>query len=283
MDDKTVSSRSEMNFRLLIYSFVLATALTSCKTEYERVRTSNDPNLILEKANAYYDQKDYYKAQNLYDIVIPFYRGKKEAEVLFYKYAYCNYHQDQFLLSQHYFENYANTFFTSPYKEEAQYMAAYSQYQLSPNHRLDQTYTETAITAFQKFINLYPDSERSSVATTLIDEMRAKLEKKAFEQGRLYYDIKNYKAAINSLETMIKDFPETKRGEEIKWIILDSSHVLADNSVFIKKEARFNETLSKASKFIEKYPSSKYLSEVEKIKSNCISSLKEIQNVGLEN
>lgn len=257
--------------------------MISCKTEYEKIRTSNDPITILDKANAYYDEGDYYKAQALYDIVIPFYRGKKEAETLFFKYAYCNYNQEQYILAQHYFENYANTFFNSAMKEEAEYMAAYSQYKLSPSYRLDQTYTKSAIDAFQKFINTNQDSERVVEATGLIDEMRAKLETKSFEQGKLYYEIKNYKAAINSLEGMMKDYPETQRGEQIKWLILDSNYILAENSVFAKKEDRFNETLKKAKKFIHKYPDSKYVAQAKKIESNCLSSIKEIKNVGFEN
>ncbi len=272
-----------MNRITILLCIALGITMMSCKTEYEKIRTSNDPIAILDKANAYYDAADYYKAQSLYDIVIPFYRGKKEAETLFFKYAYCNYNQEQYILAQHYFENYANTFFNSAMKEESEYMAAYSQYRLSPSYRLDQTYTEAAIQAFQKFINTNPDSERVAEATMLIDEMRAKMEKKSFEQGKLYYDIKNYKAAINSLESMIKDYPETKRGEEIKWLILDSNHILAENSVFAKKEGRFEETLKKAKKFIAKYPASQYIEQAKKIESNCLSSIKEIKNVGFEN
>ncbi len=255
---------------------------TSCKTEFEKIRTSNDPELIYTKANNFYAEGDYYKAQTLYDLVIPFYRGKKEAETVFFKYAYCHYNQSQFMLSNHYFENYAQTFTSSPNQEEAQYMANYSLYKLSPNYKLDQTFTERAITGMQKFINTYPNSERTAVATTLIDEMRAKQEIKAFEQGRLYYEIKNYKAAINSLQSMIKDYPETQRSEEIRWLILDSNFILAQNSVFLKKEARFNETLKLANRFIKKYPESVHIPDANRITQNCITSLKEIENVGLK-
>ena len=57
-------------------------------------------------------------------------------------------------------------------KEEAEYMAAYSNFRLSPNYKLDQTYTEKAIEGFEQFINLYPTTERAVNANKLIDEMR---------------------------------------------------------------------------------------------------------------
>lgn len=265
-----------------LYILLFAVLLTSCKTEFEKVRTSNDPAMIYEKADNYYNEGDYYKAQTLYDLIVPFYRGKKEAESLFFKYAYCNYHQTQFLLANHYFDSYSTTFTTSAKQEEAQYMSAFSLYRLSPNYKLDQTYTEQAIREFQKFINAYPTSERVAEANNLIDEMRAKQERKAFEQGKLYYEIKNHKAAINALSLMVKDYPETKRITEIRWLILDASYTLAENSIFSKKEERFSETLKLAERFIKKYPESDYLDQANRIKENSIKSLKEVQNVGLE-
>ena len=270
----------KINISIFILSVIILS--TSCKTEFEKVRTSNDPELIYKQANDYYSEGDFYKAQTLYDLVIPFYRGKKEAESVFFKYAYCHFNQEQFLLANHYFTNYAETFVTSANNEEAQYMGAYSLYKMSPNYKLDQTYTEQAISGLQKFINTNPNSERTTVATTLIDEMRAKQEVKAFEQGKLYYEIKNYKAAINSLTSMIKDYPESKRSEEIRWLILDSNYTLALNSVFLKKEQRFSETLKLANRFIKKYPESIHIPDAKRISENCITSLNEIENVGLK-
>jgi outer membrane protein assembly factor BamD len=265
-----------------LYILLLGMLFTACKTEFERTRTSNDPTLILSKADGYYAEGDFYRAQTLYDIIIPFYRGKSEAESLFLKYAYCNYNQAQYLLANHYFENYASTFTSSANREEATFMTAYSLYELSPNYKLDQTYTEQSIKSFQKFINTYPNSERVGESNNLIDEMRAKLEVKAFEQGVLYYNIKDYKAAISSLNLMVKDYPETKRITEIRWLVLDSSRHLAENSVFSKKDERYNETLKLAERFIRKYPDSEYIAEANRIKEICLKSLKEIQNVRLE-
>jgi outer membrane protein assembly factor BamD len=66
---------------------------------------------------------------------------------------------------------------------------------------LDQENTLKAIESLQLFINLYPKSERVAEASKLIQNLRDKLEKKAFENAKLYfvtgaYDPSNYKSAI---------------------------------------------------------------------------------------
>jgi len=64
---------------ILIMAIVL---LSSCRSEYERIRSSGSPEAIYKKALEYYDNKDYVKAQGLFELVLPNYRGKAEAEEL---------------------------------------------------------------------------------------------------------------------------------------------------------------------------------------------------------
>lgn len=248
-----------ISIKFLVIFACLGVLLTSCKTEYEKVRTSNDPALVLEKADEYYKEKDYLKAQSLYDIVIPFYRGKKEADDIFYNYAYTHYEMNDFILASHYFDNYAKTFGNSPRREEASFMAAYSNYLLSPSYRLDQTYTQKAIAHMQLFTNNFPTSDKVKQANDIIDELRAKLEKKSFEQGKLYFKIKQYQAAITSFKNTMLEYPDTKNIEEIYYYTIRSAYLLAENSIYGKKKERYEETLKFYNQFKKRYPKSKYL------------------------
>ncbi len=257
--------------------------LGACKTDYEKVRTSNDPKLIYEAANQYYKNGNYLNAQTLYELCIPYYRGKEEAEDLYYKFADTHFQQGEYLLSSHYFKNFASSFYASPKKDEAEFLAAYSKYKLSPNHKLDQSYSGEAIDALQEYINLHPESDKIDECARLIDEIRAKLELKAFEEGKLYYDIKNYNSSIKSFENMLKDFPDTKRAEEIRFLILQSSINWATNSIFEKKEERLEDTLKKYELFARKYPKSEYMDQVDKIYNTYQEEIKIIENVRLKN
>ncbi len=259
---------------LIVFSVLFVAA---CKSEFEALRTSNQPEKVYKAANKYYDNKEYDRAIALYDIVIQYYRGRQEAENLFYRYAYAHYYQGDFILASTYFKNYSGTFSNSVNKEEAEYMAAYSNYRLSPNYKLDQSYTEKAIEGFEQFINIYPNTERAVSANKLIDEMRKKLEQKSFEQGNLYYKIGQYQAAVTSFQNTLKDFPESKKTEEIRFLIIKSSFVLASNSIFEKKAERFNQTIDHINTFIKKHPKSKWIKEVKNIEKESLSELKKLK------
>lgn len=264
-----------MKFKQTTILFLsLVFIFASCKSTYEQVRTSNDPVKIMETANELYEAEDYYKAQSLYELVIPFYRGKKEAQDLFYNYAYTYYNTEQYILAAHYFNNFTKTFYNSPKKEEMAFMSAYSNYKMSPSYKLDQTPTTTAIDELQTFINTYPNSPRVDECNTLIDEMRSKLETKSYETGKLYYKIGNYQSAMVSFENVIKDFPESSKKEEVRYLIVKSGHFLAKNSVYEKQQERLEDTVKHAEKFITKYPKSKNKKEVNSIIKYCKNELK---------
>ena len=260
----------------LYFTTIIILFLTSCKSEFEALRTSNQPEKVYKAANDYYAAKDYDRAIALYDIVIQYYRGKQEAEDLFFKYAYAHYYQADYILASTYFKNYSGTFSNSVNKEEAEYMAAYANFKLSPNYKLDQTYTQKAIEGFEQFINLYPNTERAEAANKLIDEMRRKLEQKSFEQGNLYYKIGQYQAAMTSFQNTLKDFPESKRIEEVRFLIVKSSFIQASNSIYEKKKERFNETLEHYAQFIKKHPKSKWLKEAKSIEKETLAELKKL-------
>jgi outer membrane protein assembly factor BamD len=251
----------------------------SCKTEFETVRTSGDPEVIYKKALEYYEQEEYYKAQDLFEIAIPYYRGKELAEDLYYKYSYTFYYNGEYILASHYFNNFARTFYNSPKKEETEYMSAYAHYQMSPNYKLDQTYTEKAIEEFQRFANIHPNSERIPEINKLIDEMRAKLERKAFESAKLYYDIGQFQAAVQTFDNVLKDYPGSPKSEEARFLKLKAALTLAENSVYEKQEERFMETLNHYNEFIKKHPRSRKAKEADQILENSKKELKKFGRV----
>lgn len=247
---------------ITLLSLVFVVLNTSCKSEFEKIRSSGDVDLLYKKAYEYYEAEEYQKAQSLFELIIGSYRGKKELEDIYFKYAYTYYNLNRFILASYYFKNFANTFPNSSMREDADFMSAYSNYQLSPSFRLDQSYSLKAIDEFQLFANTYPESERVEEANRLIDGMRKKLEEKAFDEGRLYYDLRQYQASMHSFETTLKDFPETDRAEEIRYMIIKAGFYLAENSIVTKKEERYKEVTKKAEIFQRLYPTSEYYNEV---------------------
>lgn len=239
--------------------------LSSCKSEFERVRISGDSELILRKAFEFYDKEEYQRAQTLFDLVLNTIRGGKDAEKAYFEYAYTYYFLKQYTLAAYYFKNFSNTYTNSASREEATYMSAYSNYLLSPSFRLDQANTRTAIDEFQLFVNLFPKSERVPECNKLIDELRRKLEEKAFSEGELYYNLRQYQSSVISFDNLLRDYPESPDAERVRYLIAKSAYLLSENSVVDKKFDRYSETVTRCNDFLEKYPNGKYSKEIKEI------------------
>jgi outer membrane protein assembly factor BamD len=262
--------------RFFFYILLITSSLYACKSEFEQVRISNDPERILAESIKYYDKGDYLRAQTLMELVLNQYRGTKEGEELFFKYAYTHYHLGNYQLAATYFTNFANTFVYSAYTEEADFMTAYSYYKQSPSFRLDQDPSVKAIEAFQDFANKYPESDRVAECNKLIDELRAKLEEKAFAQGQLYYDLGQYQAAITSFENMLINYPESKRTEEVRFLVLKASYEYAANSIYDKRAERYEEARKRYKDYISRFPKGKNINEAKEINKQIESNSKNL-------
>ena len=264
--------------RWSLYSIVIVVFFCSCKSQFEKVRTSNDAALMYATADSLVIDQEYSKAIVLYEMIIPAYRGKSEAEELNHKFAMSHFRNGNYILSSHYFKTFADTYTTSPLREEALFLSALSEYYQSPKSKLDQTNSMAAMDAFQLFANTFPDSDRIPEANNYVDELRKKLEKKAFESGKLYYHLRNYNSAIQTLNNMLKDYPGSELSEEALFLVVRSSYEWADRSIYARQTERFNKTIERCNLFLKKYPSSQYTDEANNYINKCLDALKRFEN-----
>ena len=252
---------------------LLLLVVTSACSEYEKLLKSDDFQKKYDVAMDYFEKGDYIRSSTLIEQILPVYRGTQRAAELSFTLAYCYYHRGDYILAAHHFDTFIRDYPTSEHREEASFMRAYSNYLLSPRPSLDQATTYRSIDQFRLFMTRYPDSDKVEEARTLIDEMRAKLLEKSFQSARLYYDMGDYKAAIIALKNSLVDFPETRHREEIMFLILKSSFLLADNSVAERQLERFQSTLDEYYAFIEEYPESRYMNEARNFYNNSVRVL----------
>lgn len=224
-----------------------------------------------QEAVKFYEKGKYSKALILFDDLANKYRGRAEAEDLYYFLAYTNYRLRDYTSARFHFKRFAETYPASPRAEECRFMSAYCYYVESPRSSLDQDNTRKAIDELQLFVNIYPDSERAAEASGLIQNLRDKLEKKAFDNAKLYYNMgsaDDYRAAVIALENVLKTYPDTKYAEEIEFLITKSQYLYADNSYPNRQEQRFNQAIDYYHHFIEQYPESKFRSEANSLKES---------------
>ncbi len=250
----------------ILYGFAaifLGSLAVSCANSFDRIRESGDTELMLSSADKYYEEGKWMNAQILYESIISSFRGKEKAEEIYFKYSKTYYELKQYLLSAYYFRRFVNTYPNSSMREEAEYMIAYSEYKRSPKYRLDQTSTDVAMESFQSFINSYPHSPRVEECNRLMDDLRSKKEKKAFEASRLYYDMRNYQSAAHSFKNFVRDYPSSSKLEEARYYIVKSDYLLAYNSIPSKQYERYEQTVEDYEEFKQKHNQSENLSELE--------------------
>jgi outer membrane protein assembly factor BamD len=228
-----------------------------------KVLKNKDPEYKLRMAEQYFVKKKYTYAQQLYEDVMPFFKGKPEFEDIYYKYAYSVYNQKDYLNAENLFKTYLEVFPNSPRSEEIDYMRAYTFYKQSPKAELDQTNTIKAMGMMQTFINTHPGSSRIKEANDIIDLSRKKLEIKDYKAAQLYYDIGQYRAAAVSFNTVLNTYPDSQKSDEYKLMSIKAYFKFAEMSIEEKKAERFEEVIEECNDFTDRFPGSPLSKEVE--------------------
>jgi outer membrane protein assembly factor BamD len=257
---------------------LIVVSIVSCQGGYNRVLKSTDPNMKYDKAMEYYQSKRYKMAAPLFEELISLYRGTTKSEKIYFYYAYCNYYMENYILSGYYFDNFVKTYPNSEFTEEAMFMSGYSDYKSSPVYSLDQEDTDRALVNLNKFLAVYPLSPLKDSCNVLIKGLRAKLEKKAFENAFLYFQIMDYQAALIAFKGVLQDFPESQYKEDVLYWMIVTNYEVAVKSVKNKKQERFETTINSYYKFVDTFPESRKIPQAEKYYKNCVKHLETINS-----
>lgn len=220
-----------------LYIFALIVMLSSC-SQYQKAVNSEDVAFKYEQATKKYDEKKYMKAIRLFEQIATAYKGKPQAEKLYYMFAQSYYNTKQYYLAAYQFESFASSYPRSEKREEAAFLAAKCFSKLSPVYSLDQVDTNKALDKLQEFIDTYPNSQYMTEANSAVFELKNKLETKSYEIAKQYNSIADYKSAIAAFENFLSDFPGTPLKEDALYYKFESSYNLAINSITSKMQER---------------------------------------------
>lgn len=260
-----------------ISAFILFIFLSSCGG-INKILKNKDPHYKLRMAEQYYAKKKYNYAQQLYEDIMPFFKAEKEFEDIYFKYAYSAYYQKDYSNAENLFKTYLEIFPNSARAEEVDFMRAYTFYKQSPKPELDQTNTIKAMGMMQIFINTHPGSTRIAEANAIIDEFRKKLEIKDFKSAQLYYDLGQFRASAVSFASLLNSYPDSDKAEEYKYMVIKSYYRFAELSVEEKKTERFAQVITEANDFIDRFPESKLIKDVEGFITLSQTNIKNLSN-----
>lgn len=259
--------RNRRFFALVVGLLVLG--LSSC-SDFAKLQKSGTDDQKYKAALKYFEKKDWYRAGLLFEEIIPKLKGSSEQEISQFNYAYTQYNQGLYEPAAQLFKRFYETFARSESAPEAMYLYALSLYKATPGFNLDQSNTITAMSALQDFVNTNPDSEHVKDCTDLILNLRKKLERKAYERAKQYYkvsgfSIANYRSSVVAINNFQREFPDSEFNEELAYLKVDAEYNLAMNSIAEKQKERFQDAVAFYKAFQEKFPTSKYVKQAEKM------------------
>ena len=250
-----------------LVAIVLVFVVFSACSEYQRVLKEEDIAAKFKMGTELYDAGKYEKANRLFLQIVPKYRGKPQAEKLMYMHSKAFYETKDYFSANYRMERFVEAYPKSERVDEIAFLAAKSYYKLSPIYSKDQTETTDAIVKLQDFINCYPDSEFFDQANVLVQELDAKLEKKAYEIALQYHTTgpfhRDYNSAITAFDNFLEKFPGTKYKEDALFYKFDSAYQLAVNSVPWKQAERTEKAFTFYKNFKRFFPETKYSEQVE--------------------
>jgi outer membrane protein assembly factor BamD len=264
--------------KIFLQIVLVSLLFASCTSKLGKVLKSKDNEYKLKMAEQLYVQKKYNQAQQVFEDIMPFYKGSDKYEDMFYKYTYCAYNQRDFVNAESLFKTFTENFPNSTKVEECDYMRCYCYFKQSPKVDLDQTPTSKTISLMQAFVNTHPESSRVKDATDIIDQCRKKLELKEFKSAQLYYDLGRFKSAAVAFAALNEDYPDSDRSDEYKLASVKAYYKYAEESILDKQTERFEKVIAECIEFNDRFADSKLIGEIKNFQSLSETSIKKLQN-----
>ncbi|MGB3150363.1 MAG: outer membrane protein assembly factor BamD [Maribacter sp.] len=261
----------------LISFTVFVVLLASC-SEYQKVLKKEDVKAKYDMAEKFYEEKDYKRANRIYEQIAPKYVGKPQGERVMFFLANTYFELGDFNMAGYQFERFVKSYPKSDKLAEANFLGAKSYYELSPTYSLDQTDTDKALLKLQNFINAYSESEYFDEANAMAKELTTKKEKKAYEilkqynkLGEFNYDM--LKSAVAASDNFVSDFPGSVYREDALFVKLDATTNMALNSFESLQKERLQTAKAAYTVLKKQYPNTKFEKEATNLNSKIENEL----------
>ncbi len=273
---------------------VISVMLLSSCNSYNTVLKSTDYDYKYEVAKECYTAGQYNRAYQLLEELFMVMKGTDRGEESLFMLGMCFYNLRDYETSTMYLDRYVKTYPKGDYEELARFYSGKASFRMSPDPRLDQSPTYTAINQLQDFLDFHPYSELREEVNDMIYELQNRLVQKEYDSAKLYYNLgsyvgncanggSNYEACIITAENALKTFPYTRMREDLYMMILRCRYQLAQRSVEDKRDERYRQAIDEYFGFKNEFPNSKYLKEADNIYKHAAAKVKYEENKDSEN
>jgi outer membrane protein assembly factor BamD len=248
-----------------VLSAVLLTALIfpSCKSEYEALINSNDVEKQYAAAFQYFNAGKFQKSATLFQNMSVLTNGTSRDDTVQFYWGLSNYRYKDYYTAETNFTNFLQNYPRSPFADEASFLRIDCLYRSTLRYELDQTPTYNAMNAISQYLIENPNTSHGAICRQMLKELNDRLDKKAFENAKLYYKMEQYKASRVAFRNILKDDSENIYREDILYYIAMSSYKYAQLSVEAKQRERYLTFIDDYYNFIGENPDSPYKRELD--------------------
>ncbi len=212
----------------LILTITLAFTLVACSSKKDKeVDVPKKPveemfaeaKKLMEKGKLERAIKEYQEIERLY----PFSPYATKSRVME---AYSQYKDDEYDKAIDVIDDFVQL---NPGNEEVEfmyYLKAICYYDRIQDVKRDQEITVKAQSAFEEVINRFPGTEYAKDSKFKLDLIKDHLAAKEMEVGRFYMRQKNYIAAINRFQAVVKQYDNTEQIEEALYRLVEVNTIL---------------------------------------------------------
>ncbi len=250
------------NSLILMVLLVLA-GVSACKTEYDRVLEGSDVDAKYKAAFEYFNAGKYTRAAQLFESLSLLTNGSERHDTVMYYLGLSNYSNKDYYTAETNFQQYLTYFPQSTFTEMAEFLRIDCLYRATLRYELDQTPTYAAINAIGEYLREHPLGANADICRHLLEELSERLDRKAFENARLYYKMEDYLASRVALKNVLKDNAENVFREEILYYTAMSSYKYALLSVREKQKERYLVFQDDYLNFVGEFPESPHRKELD--------------------
>ena len=266
--------------KILLLSLCAVFLLSGCSKEFNRVLKSTDYDYKYEYAKECFVNGKYNRAVLILQDLVTMLKGSENGQECLYMLAMSSYCAKDYETAAQYFQKYYQSYPKGTFAEMASFYVGQSLYMSTPEPRLDQTPTMSAIAAFQEYLDMFPGAQLKDAAHDRLYELQDKLVDKELYSPKLYYDLgsyfgnctsggSNYEACIITAQNAIRDFPYSHKREQFALLVMKSKYELAQRSVEARALDRFRDAEDECYGFLNEYPDSEYKKLAEKYIAEC--------------
>lgn len=249
-------------FSALSLLLVLA-GFHACKSQYDQMLESNDVDAKYAAAFDYFNNGKYSRSAALFESLLLLTNGTERYDTVMYYLGMSNYSYKDYYTAETNFQQYLSYFPQGSFAEMAEFLRIDCLYRATLRYELDQTPTYTAITAIGEYLRAHPEGANSDICRHRLEELGERLDRKAYENAKLYYRMEDYQAARVALRNVLKEDADNVFREEILYYTAMASYKYASMSVPSKQKERFLVFQDDYLNFIGEYPESTHRRELD--------------------